>query len=356
MADRPWWIEIDEARWTAATLDGERIRREPLALAEDGLPDVDALRVQLAELGWRGESLCLSLPSSWVLAGRISTADLPRNARRQAMIYRLEELLPVDAERLTVDFLPAVGDQALGLAVETEPVGRIVDRLAEAEVDVAAIAPADLLSLAACEEARDADFVVLPGQGRAEVFRLRDCRVTAWHTTAAGEERVAATIARLWQSVVDCRVVAAPSLEVIARNALAHPDRPTQVAVMLDAREGQIFGAVFERVGDDLKNVSAAAMRNVDGWVSELPARCHVLGDGVKRHQEKLETRGLVGLPEEYWYPDARQTLAIGSVRRRRGISASPRRSCRSICGRPSARRSMNSVGRRPASGGGSEA
>ncbi len=123
--------------------------------------------------------------------------------------------------------------------------------------------------------------------------------------------RVAATIARLWQSVVDCHVVAAPSLEVIARNALTHPARPGQIAVMLDAREGQIYGALFERADDELTTVSAAAMQVVDGWIAALPDKCHVLGDGVKRHHEKLDARGLITLPEEYWYPDARQTLAI---------------------------------------------
>ena len=124
--------------------------------------------------------------------------------------------------------------------------------------------------------------------------------------------RVAATVARMWQSATGSRVVAVPTLEVIARNALAHPERQTRLATIIDARQGKLFGAVFERDGDELRTVVDAALHEADSWLAELEKPCWVLGEGVAQHAQALAAAGLMMLPEDTWLPDARQVLAIG--------------------------------------------
>lgn len=141
--------------------------------------------------------------------------------------------------------------------------------------------------------------------------------------------RVAATVARMWQSAVGSRVVGVPTLEVIARNALttetrgavsdqrpstasAEPGRYT-LGVMLDARRGQIFGAVYSRENDaELRTLAEAALHDAAAWLAALEKPCWVLGEGVQKHREEVTTAGLDVLPEECWWPDARQVLAVG--------------------------------------------
>lgn len=125
--------------------------------------------------------------------------------------------------------------------------------------------------------------------------------------------RVAATIARMWQSAVGCRVVGVPSLAVIAANAWGQPRPPARVAVILDARQGRIFGAVYERdAGGAVRECGATGLYEAARWLPQVPRPCAVLGDGVAVWRQNLAEIGLDPLPEETWGPDARRVLAIG--------------------------------------------
>jgi tRNA threonylcarbamoyl adenosine modification protein YeaZ len=130
--------------------------------------------------------------------------------------------------------------------------------------------------------------------------------------------RVAATVARMWQSALGCRVVAVPSLEVIARNALAYAGGPPHVAVLLDARRGRVFGGVFTCAATSpnaelqMNETVAAGLHDAATWLPTLPKPCSVLGDGVAAHRATLDALGLQMLPEDYWLPDAREVLALG--------------------------------------------
>jgi tRNA threonylcarbamoyladenosine biosynthesis protein TsaB len=136
--------------------------------------------------------------------------------------------------------------------------------------------------------------------------------------------RVAATVAQMWQSAVGSRVVAVPTLEVIARNGLAAEGSPRRLAVMVDARRGKIFGAVFARDNGDLKTVADAALHEVRAWLAGLHRPCAVLGDGLTQHVQLVLAMGLVALPESFAWPDARQVLAIGWQRAAAGLFCTP--------------------------------
>lgn len=166
--------------------------------------------------------------------------------------------------------------------------------------------------------------------------------------------RVAATVARMWQSAVGSRVVGVPTLEAIARNALRRAEVAGRIVVLRDARRGQVFGAVYERalrVEDPLPSptlewrgvetrpspspslegrgveaglaldgrgvaegalrvVADAGLHDAATWLATLARPGVVLGDGVPACRDLLA--GLDVLPEELWEPDARQVLAIG--------------------------------------------
>lgn len=137
--------------------------------------------------------------------------------------------------------------------------------------------------------------------------------------------RVAATLARTWQSATGCRVVAVPTLAVIARNALEHPDRPHRVAVIHDIKRGQLLAALFER--DDVgeyRVVRDAARVEATGWLADLPRPCWVAGDGAATWATTLRDAGLHLLDDEYARPDARHVLALTRQRAAAGRSCSP--------------------------------
>ena len=137
--------------------------------------------------------------------------------------------------------------------------------------------------------------------------------------------RVAATLVRMWQSAVGSRVVAVPTLDVIAANARTCPETPSRVAVMVDARAGRVFGAVF--VCDEtgvFQATADAALCDARAWLAELERPCTVLGDAVALYADELCAAGLTALPEEYAWPDARNVLELGSRRAAAGILCSP--------------------------------
>jgi len=137
----------------------------------------------LADLGYNGSGICLGLRARDVLVASVDTEGLPRKGRDEALLYRLEEHLPVDAEGLTAAFLPAVGGRALGVAADTERLKALVEALEAAGVATAAISPTALLALRDVfrDSAARCDFVFLACDGRLDVFRTADGQVSAWH-------------------------------------------------------------------------------------------------------------------------------------------------------------------------------
>lgn len=124
--------------------------------------------------------------------------------------------------------------------------------------------------------------------------------------------RVAATIARMWQSATGCTVVAVPSLTVIAQRGFEHPARPARVAAILDARQGRLFAAVYERTADGtLQAVQTPELVDAEAWLPTLAAPCHVTGDAMAVYRELIGRVGLTPLEEPYWRPTAAAVLAL---------------------------------------------
>ncbi len=95
--------------------------------------------------------------------------------------------------------------------------------------------------------------------------------------------------------------------------------------MILDARRGQLYGAVFEHTGgDDLRPIVDAGRYDAATWLAALSKPCWVLGEGVAQHREAVAAAGLPVLPEEYGLPDARQVLMIGQRRAVAGQFCTP--------------------------------
>ena len=125
--------------------------------------------------------------------------------------------------------------------------------------------------------------------------------------------RVAATLARMLHWSLGCEVVAVPSLEVIALNATSCEDRPARIAVVLDAKRGQVFGALFEQGGGGrLRTVDQAALRDPAEWFAAIERPFCVMGDGVAVQRQTCAASGARVLDESRWMPTAANVAAIG--------------------------------------------
>ena len=115
----------------------------------------------------------LVVPGGWCLAAGVDTTGLSGRRgggyggrrgggsgggrhRRQALLFALEEALPLDAEAIAADFLES-GGHALGVAVEAERLEPIVRALEEAGLSPGAIVPSTLLIHAALPAAGEID-------------------------------------------------------------------------------------------------------------------------------------------------------------------------------------------------------
>lgn len=121
--------------------------------------------------------------------------------------------------------------------------------------------------------------------------------------------RVAVAFTRHLALAVDCRIVAVPTLDVIAQNALGLAPPPTDVVVLLSAKRDQVFAAQYVL---DRSEHSSAHYRRVRGpdladpavFIGEAPPGSALLGEGCDHlpegfraaHSERVLDRAL-GVP-----------------------------------------------------------
>jgi hypothetical protein len=151
--------------------------REPLPTLEAALAGVEKGPITLA------------VPSQWCLCAMIDAKNLPR-VRRPAMLFRLEEKLPLAAEEIVGDFIEH-GEAALGVAGQLRPLQPLVSAVDDAGFTIETIAPAALLAgqrylehgnLPAC------DGLLFELHGQFELLQLADGIVTGWETLADAED------------------------------------------------------------------------------------------------------------------------------------------------------------------------
>lgn len=170
----------DSLGWRVACVGDRQVQIQSVSEKQ---PATEAILRALQKLGYDGRRVCLALGSQLVVSAEIDTASLPRSHRRAAMLFRLEEQLPVDIETLTADFLPPTAGRTMGVAVATKHIKELVGPLSDVGVKVGAICPFALLALWKTLHQRQAfDYAILADRSSVEVFRLHDNQPLAWYS------------------------------------------------------------------------------------------------------------------------------------------------------------------------------
>lgn len=121
--------------------------------------------------------------------------------------------------------------------------------------------------------------------------------------------RVGVAAAKALALALDVPVAPVCSLDVFAENA---PRSADYVAVALDARRGQVYGAAYTNVGFLFYREEGPVLDDPAAFAERLPRPCFVLGDGARRYPEAFASSGLELLPENLGRPRATNVGLLG--------------------------------------------
>jgi tRNA threonylcarbamoyladenosine biosynthesis protein TsaB len=133
--------------------------------------------------------------------------------------------------------------------------------------------------------------------------------------------RIGVTLAKTMTLMTGVKIVAVPTVNVLAANA---PADAKHVVIVLDAKREQIFTARFDgdAVGEPAHLDSLAAM------LQRSPRPVHLLGEGIPYHDKFIpkDDPGVVVTSPESWRARAAVVATIGQAMARRGEFADPDR------------------------------
>lgn len=192
-------IDADATHVTRADANGTHLET---LLATEAAPNQPvewgaSIRAKLDGIGYRGQMVTLGLPSAWLLAASITTHDLPRRERRLAMVYRLEESLPIPAEDYAAAFTEHQG-QALGVAVRTAVARPIIVALEDAGIPVGVVTTTVMLAAqeACVDQGASSGLIAVETDGRLDRVTLRAGVPDSWQSVHPDSPR-AESIRRL---------------------------------------------------------------------------------------------------------------------------------------------------------------
>lgn len=194
MSSRAFVIFMQDSGWRIGIGDGSSGDELIELNVEPGAPlarVAEQVGRVLDEHGGRRHGAVLALPSQACLCALISLQGLPKKDLAQAMLYRLEEKLPLAAEDVVAQFV-SLGDEALGVCASRSSLSAVVEALGSAGIVVSAICPAALLALQhLCASSGACDACVWSHEGNSELFLLREGKPFGWYQIG-GEIRAVA--------------------------------------------------------------------------------------------------------------------------------------------------------------------
>lgn len=131
--------------------------------------------------------------------------------------------------------------------------------------------------------------------------------------------RVGVTVARTLAWSLKLKIVAVPTLDVIAENALAADPVPAHLAVLLDAKRAQVFAGVYDLAEGRCRTVTDAHLTDPRALLATCPRPLAILGEGIPYHRQAVDASGARVLDETLWWPQAENVYQVGLRMARNG-------------------------------------
>ena len=153
---------------------------------------------------------------------------------------------------------------------------------------------------------------------------LRELYVSAGPGSFTGL-RIGITLAKTLAFATEARIVAVPSVRVLARNA---PAEAEELIVVLDAKREQIFTSRFRRSSGDWQEQEPAHLDDLSSMLVRSPRPVFLLGDGIPQHQKFIppDDAGIFLTPPDAWRPRAAAAAAEGVMLAASGAFIDPDR------------------------------
>lgn len=137
---------LDDAGFQIGYLNENQPASVRVPIAGSISESIATLKKHFDDLHYDGSPLLLAIPSSWCLCATLDAKDLDRSTRRTALMYRLEEHLPLSAEEITADFILHDNAQALGICAETSKLHELIQSLNTAGIPICHVCPTAILA------------------------------------------------------------------------------------------------------------------------------------------------------------------------------------------------------------------
>lgn len=124
--------------------------------------------------------------------------------------------------------------------------------------------------------------------------------------------RVAVTFARHLALAVGAEICAVPTLDVIARNGLDLKPVPGRLAVLLDAKRRQVFGAIYEHEIGGYRRTVGPLLVEPAALLKSASSELVVIGEGVPYHEAAVRECGVKIGESNAWRPRAAQVHHLG--------------------------------------------
>ncbi len=123
--------------------------------------------------------------------------------------------------------------------------------------------------------------------------------------------RIGITLAKTLAFVTGAKIVAVPTLRVLAMNA---PADAQHVLVVLDAKRDQIFTARYECSGAEWIEREPAHLDSLSDALARSPRPVHLIGEGIPFHQQFLpaDRTGICITAESCWVAHAATVAKVG--------------------------------------------
>lgn len=163
----------------------------------------------------------------------------------------------------------------------------------------------------------------------------RLCRARAWKPGELDEVyvsvgpgsftglRVGVTVAKTLALATGAKVVAVPTVEVLARNA---PPGWRHAVIVLDAKRDQVFTASFDNQDGTPTTREAAHLGDLRSILSRTPRPVHLIGEGIPYHQQfiPIDDPGVIVTPGGLWQARAAAVVEVGHQLARHGRFIEP--------------------------------
>jgi tRNA threonylcarbamoyladenosine biosynthesis protein TsaB len=139
--------------------------------------------------------------------------------------------------------------------------------------------------------------------------------------------RIGITLCKTIAFATGAKIVAVPSVRVLAENA---PVKARDLVIVLDAKREQIFTARFHRedAGAEWTEAEPAHLDSLAAMLTRAPRPVHLLGEGIPYHRAFIPATedGVIVTPEETWRARAATVAGLGWPMAQRGEFADPYR------------------------------